>query len=232
MPERDWDVVVVGAGPAGAQRGSGARPGRPGGRPGGARPVPRRRTCTAAWSTAGCSTPGSPLVGAGPLQRWITRRQTMVLTADQSPEHRLPGRRLGMRAVQRLHDPSAPTSTRGWRGGRRGGGHAAVRHHGHRPRPRRDRCPYRPGRAVGPAGHRVRRVNSFLASTPTATIPPTSPGRQGGVGPAPATRSTRASACRATEKSTSRSLGCTASPGARVGVQTSISRRGGGAQPD
>ncbi len=57
----DVDVIVVGAGPAGSRRGAGAGPGRH------ARscllergPVPRaRRTCTAAWSTAACSTRSS-----------------------------------------------------------------------------------------------------------------------------------------------------------------------------
>ena len=86
MPEAiEFDAVVVGAGPAGSSAALAlARAGRSvvlverG-------PFRSRRTSTAAWSTAGCSTTSSP--GGGrwcPVERWVVRRSTMMMTGAQS----------------------------------------------------------------------------------------------------------------------------------------------------
>ena len=101
--DADVDVIVVGAGPAGLVRGDRARPRRALGR---ARSSGARsraaRTCTAASSTRASSTGCIPTWWEeAPIQRWVTRRSTMMLTADPGAHRRLPHRGLGPAAVQR-----------------------------------------------------------------------------------------------------------------------------------
>ena len=130
----DVDVVVVGAGPAGSCAATVlARAGHPGA-------LLERGAFPGAKNMYGgvvyprildSSTPAGG--NRRPVQRWVTRRSTMMLTADAGPLGRPACRPLGRAAVQRCHGAAARVRrlARRARPGRRR--HPAVRHHRHRP---------------------------------------------------------------------------------------------------
>ena len=100
-----FDVVVVGAGPAGSAAALAAARGRPLGLPRRAGSLPRfeehvrRRHLPVRSSTSWCPRWWEEV----PVQRWITRRSTMMATETQERDGRRTGRGLGGAALQRRH---------------------------------------------------------------------------------------------------------------------------------
>ncbi len=233
-PTPDFDVIVVGAGPAGSAAALVlARAGR--------------RVCLLERGPF----PGSKNMYGGvvygrvldtlipgwweeaPMQRWVTRRGTMIMTETQAltVDYRTDG--LGRGALQRRHH--VPARLRRLAGRQGGRGRRGAR----APRPRRPACcATRTGRITGvrtdrpdgdltrPARHRLRRRQ--LASWPrrpasTRTrCPTTSRSAPRRCWPCPARRSRSASGCAATRAPTSRSSAARrASPAAASSTPTS-----------
>ena len=96
-PTSDVDVIVVGAGPAGSCAALVlARAGCAASCCSSAVRSPAARTCTAASSTRASSTGCIPQWWEeAPIQRWVTRRSTMMMTDDPGADRRLPHRRVG-----------------------------------------------------------------------------------------------------------------------------------------
>ncbi len=122
-----------------------------------------------------------------PVQRWVTRRPTMIITGDPGADRRLPHRGLGGSRPTTGPPPTAPTSTRGWptrpstpgprwscdttaTGLLREGAAGRDRRGAHRPPRRRPRAPG----SSSPATASTRSWPRRPASTATS-IPPTSP---------------------------------------------------------
>ena len=63
-------------------------------------PTPAPRTCTAAWCTGGILNASCRQWWTEvPVQRWVTRRATMVINTDPGADGRLPYQCLGSPAV-------------------------------------------------------------------------------------------------------------------------------------
>ena len=99
---------------------------------------------------------------SAPVERWVVRRSTMVISGLPVPDRRLPVTGVGSRAVQRHDHRACPLRCVAGPAGRRCRGPTADLDGGHRAPARRRRShrrrPHRSGRGhLGPPGHRLRR---------------------------------------------------------------------------